>query len=143
MVNEIPESKGQCGFCGSQQRRPREVAACKRNLIRTVNIESGMPVVQEGLARLEAELLRARHAGVPIVRVIHGWGSSGTGGKLRQACRAYLKQRLEARQIKSYLPGEEYYRSGGAGKSLLSRYPALRSSERKDRRNPGITFVEL
>ena len=74
------------------------------NLIRTVNIESGLPVVQEGLARLEAELLRARHDGVQIVRVIHGWGSSGMGGKLRLACRAYLKQKLETRQIKSYLP---------------------------------------
>ena len=141
--NEMPDSLGRCGYCGSKQRLQRSVAPSRRNLIRTVNIESGLPVVQEGLARLEAELLRARHDGVQIVRVIHGWGSSGTGGKLRLACRAYLKQKLETRQIKSYLPGEEYYRSGGAGKNLLSRYPALKNSERKDRCNPGITFVEL
>ena len=58
--------------------------------VRTINIESGMPTVEEGRGRLERKLDDARQRGVRVVRVIHGWGSSGKGGQLRSACRALL-----------------------------------------------------
>jgi len=81
--------------------------------------------------------------GVRVLRVIHGWGSSGTGGKLRDACRFFLYQEMKAKRLKGVLPGDDYSRAALAGRALMSRYEELRSSERSDAQNPGITMVEL
>jgi hypothetical protein len=139
--NEIPEKLTTCRFCGSYQRAG--TPAGSRERLRTVNIEAGMPSVEEGIARLEGELMRARQSGVRVVRVIHGWGSTGTGGILRDACRAFLKRKLAVRQITNVIHGEDYSRTTNAGRDLMNRCPELKGSERSDSQNPGITFVEL
>ena len=137
----MPEASMVCRFCGSHQRARMGVGPRER--LRTVNIEAGMPSVEAGLARLEGDLARARQSGVRVVRVIHGWGSKGTGGALRDACRALLRRKLTARQITNVVHGEDYSRTSNAGRNLLSRCPELRGSERSDSQNPGITFVEF
>jgi hypothetical protein len=142
--NEIDASAMRCGYCGSPQQRNRaEPTGVRRLPCYTVNIEAGRPSVEEGIQRLKEGLLRARHSGIKIIRVIHGYGSSGTGGKLRDACRLFLRQEKSARRIKSFLPGEDYTRGSGAGKDLFNRHPGLQQSEGSDSRNPGITLVEL
>jgi hypothetical protein len=140
--NEIPASSRRCVFCGSYQ-SSRRTSPRRSSPIRNVNLEEGMPPVKEGLERLEEALRCARHEGVRILRVIHGYGSSGSGGKLRIACRAFLKQKVSSRQIRGFLPGEEYSGAGGAGRVLIRRHPSLSRTEHMDRGNPGITFVEL
>jgi hypothetical protein len=102
-----------------------------------------MPSVENGLARLESDLVRAKQSGVRVVRVIHGWGSTGKGGALRDACRAFLKRKLTARQIANVIHGEDYSRTTNAGRDIMNRCPELRGSERSDSQNPGITLVEL
>jgi len=139
--NEIPDPSLTCHFCGAHQRARQHAEPHER--LRTVNIEAGMPSVDEGLQRLEGELARARQFGIRVVRVIHGWGSTGTGGSLRDACRASLKRKLAARQIANLVYGEDYSRTTNAGRDLMGRFSELRSSERSDNQNPGITFVEF
>ena len=139
--NEIAATAGICRYCGSVQRAtpPRR----PRVKVRTVNMESGRPSVVEGLERLQREIALARQTGVRVLRVIHGWGSSGTGGRLRTACRAYLYRELKARHLKAVVPGDDYSRASPDGRDLLSRYDDLRSGERSDTQNAGITFIEL
>jgi hypothetical protein len=139
--NEIPDISMVCRFCGAHQRA--RTHAGPRERLRTVNIEAGMPSVDEGLRRLESELIRAKQSGIRVVRVIHGWGSTGTGGSLRYACRAFLKGKLAARQITGIIYGEDYSGTTNVGRDLMNRCSELRSSERSDNQNPGITFVEL
>lgn len=142
--NDIPQTAGQCRFCGAFQAAPAVRSPARgRNAVTTVNIKAGLPAVDEGIARLEDEIMRAKHSGVRLVRVIHGWGSGGSEGKLKKACRALLKQKKETGRVKSFLPGEEYSRDNPAARNLANRYPELLDSERTDRHNPGITFVEL
>ena len=141
--NEIPEVALSCKFCGSQQRFHRRTEGPKVRF-RVVNIEAGHPVVADAMAKLEAEIQRAKKDGVAVVRVIHGWGSSGTGGgRIREACRTLLSRKAQARQIRGVVAGDDYSRASNAGRGLMGRHPDLRSSERSDAKNPGITFVEL
>lgn len=139
--NDIPDSASRCPFCESQQQPLVRKAA--HHLLRTLNIKEGMPSVDEALTSLEGDLANARLSGVRVVRLIHGYGSGGTGGKLREACRAWLARKLKARQIKSFIPGEDYSKATNAGRDLLGRFPDLRAGEVSDRQNPGITLVEL
>jgi len=140
--NEIPDTELQCRFCGTHQRLTRAQVRTGTG-VRTVNIEANRPSVDEALERLENELVRARQSGVRVMRLIHGWGSSGTGGKLREACREFLQRQLAARKVKAAVAGDDYYQPTAGGRALMERCPSLRESERSDAQNPGITFVEL
>jgi hypothetical protein len=140
--NEIPESSLKCQFCDSGQ--PTGGLTPKpRELVRSVNIEVGLPTVEDGLAKLERELRRARRDGVLVMRVIHGYGSGGKGGKLRAACRPALNREIRTGRVKRVVEGENYSQITNAGRELMKRCPALKSSIRTDAGNPGITFVEL
>lgn len=140
--NEIPDFSKRCAFCGSLQQHVAP-SSRKGGPVRSVNLKEGMPPVDEGLDRLEIALHSARHEGIRILRIIHGYGSTGKGGNLKEACRILLRRKAGSKQIHSFLPGEDYSRSSSAGKALMKRHPALNRTERMDRRNPGITFVEL
>jgi hypothetical protein len=140
--NEIPGESAICKFCGSPQRILRRPDGPKAH-VRVINVKEGHPTVDEAMARLESDILRAKQAGAKVVRLIHGWGSSGTGGKLRDACRGYLGRQVRSRQIKGFVAGDDYSAATVAGRGLMSRHPDLRKSERSDSGNPGITFVEL
>jgi hypothetical protein len=48
----------------------------------TLNLEAGFPTVDEVRRRLVSEVQSAKARGVRVIKVIHGWGSSGEGGKM-------------------------------------------------------------
>ncbi len=45
--------------------------------IKTVNLKSDMPLVREALGRLERELGLARQNQTQLLKIIHGYGSTG------------------------------------------------------------------
>jgi len=100
-------------------------------------------VVAEALRRLNVELGAARSKGAKLVRVIHGYGSGGSGGKIKEAARRRLRQLKRDGRIKGMTTGEDYSKSGREGRALLKACPALKKSVRTDTGNRGITFVEL
>lgn len=112
--------------------------------VRTIDLEAGLPTVDEALEKLRARLASAQGDGVRLVRIIHGWGSgTGGGGRIRAAVRRWLEGQHAGGRFRGILPGDSYSRTEPAGRNLLRRFPDLESAERQDRRNPGITFVEL
>jgi hypothetical protein len=50
-----------------------------------------MPTVAEALQQLERELSHARQTGGGVLKLIHGYGSSGAGGEIRIAAQKRLK----------------------------------------------------
>lgn len=139
---EIAPGSTVCPYCETPQ-RPDPDDRAAGPAVRTIDVEAGLPTVAEALRRLAAQLDRARADGVGVVRVVHGWGSrQGGGGKIRPAVRQWLQSQLDARCIRAVLPGDRYAPARPDGRDFLRRHPALRDSERTDRENPGITFVE-
>jgi hypothetical protein len=139
--NPIPENSLQCPYCQHLQSTGKRRQM--RESIRTINLESGMPTVEEALIRLERELNFAKSAGVMLIRIIHGYGSSGVGGDIRSACHRYLRMEKEKKKIKNVIAGETYSISNRQGQALMNQHPELKQSHKTDRKNPGITFVEL
>ncbi len=60
--------------------------------MKELNLEQGMPTVDTALRWLEAELHAARKMGRPGLKLIHGYGSSGTGGRFAPPARKYLRR---------------------------------------------------
>src|SRR5271170_649806 len=76
--------------------------------IKTVNLKSDLPSVPEALQRLERELALARRDRIAILKIIHGYGSSGVGGDIRIAVQKRLRELADAGQIHACIFGENW-----------------------------------
>ena len=109
----------------------------------TINLEAGLPSVEDARRRLISEMQSVRSRGVRVIKVIHGWGSSGEGGKLGPAIRKSLRLRLKEGKASFVLPGGRFSSDTNEGREFVQRHPALRQDRDYNRANPGITLVEL
>ncbi len=140
--NEISPALLRCRYCGSEQERLEgDISATKVFVRKTVNLEQGLPTVEQALQRLQQEISAARLERVRILTLIHGYGSSGKGGVIRKECRKKLDYLSRRAEIKEFIPGEEFNRRQGTTKQLLSRFPQLAEHPHLNRHNKGITIV--
>ncbi len=91
-------------------------------LLTIVNIEEGMPSVEVARKRLLAKIDDARRSRVPIMKVIHGYGSSGVGGSLRAAVRKSLSRRRSEGKIAKIVFGEQWTIFDATANELLRIY---------------------
>lgn len=141
--NPIDDSRVFCPFCECQQQSSSQRRTKQGIRIATLNLKEDLPSVDEAMFKLERNLLSLKRQRVLVVRIVHGWGSSGTGGRIKVACHGRLAVKQRQKSIRGYLPGDDYSDRTNAGRALLSAYPSLWDSLRTDTENPGITFVEL
>jgi hypothetical protein len=111
--------------------------------VRVLVIKAGMPTIQEARARLNAEIDKARGSGIIVLKIIHGYGASGVGGKLRDAVRRSLQRRQTEGRIRSFVIGENWAAVEERARELLEQCPELRRDPDLNRYNEGITFVLL
>lgn len=142
--NEVAPGDGGCRFCGASIDIDEGPARQNQpELHRIVNLEQGRPLVETALRKMDIELRRAQAEKLRVLTLIHGYGSSGRGGRIRRECRKVLDHLVEQKQINSFIAGEKFKRRTGAGKALLKRYDRLEQSCRSDFGNPGVTIVLL
>jgi hypothetical protein len=112
-------------------------------VIKTVNLKSDMPQVYEALQRLERELALARQEKAKLLKLVHGYGSTGAGGDIRIAVQKRLLEISQNGQIRGCIFGENWSKSDDAAWKVLQSHPELKSDSDLGRRNPGITIVLL
>jgi len=111
--------------------------------MKTVNLEEGMPEVRQALSRLDSELARARKEACEVVKLIHGYGSTGAGGDIRIAVQGKLRHMSDQGQIRGFIFGEDWSKSDELTWKLLNDHTELKQDRDLGRRNPGITVVLL
>ena len=102
-----------------------------------------MPLVRESLQRLDRELALARHEKTKLLKLVHGYGSTGAGGDIRIAVQKRLLEMTQDGQIRGCIFGENWSKSDDASWKLLQSHPELKSDSDLGRRNRGITIVLL
>lgn len=111
--------------------------------VKELNLEQGMPAADVALRWLEAELNTARKMRRPALKIIHGYGSSGKGGKIRTACRKYLREQAAAGRVRLVIAGEEFSIFSEETRRSFALCGELRQDGDLDRENRGVTFVLL
>jgi Smr domain len=129
---------GLFGFC-----RGLDTEKTMSGRIRVVNLEEGFPTRDQACQKLEAALARARKDGVAVLKLIHGYGSSGAGGVLRFAIRGFLRQRKDKGEIAAFVNGESWSSFDERSKLLFAKAPELILDSDVGRGNKGITLVLL
>jgi hypothetical protein len=102
-----------------------------------------MPSVHEALHRLEREIGLARLQKHSLLKVVHGYGSTGAGGDIRIAVQRHLHELVEAGQIRGCIFGENWSKTDDATWRLLQAQSDLKGDPDLGRRNQGITVVWL
>jgi hypothetical protein len=111
--------------------------------IRIVNLEEGMPTANAALLRLEHALGAARRERLRFLKLIHGYGSTGVGGRLREEVWKELSRLERNGLIAGFVPGEEFRRSDAKTWELVKRHRELEQDRDFGRGNRGITLVVL
>jgi len=109
----------------------------------TCSIKDGQPFVADAEQRLRREVDTAHTSGARVLTVIHGYGSTGQGGAIRDAARQLLRGLETTRTIQGSVHGEDFGPATSEGASLARQFPRLREHRDWGNGNPGITLVIL
>jgi hypothetical protein len=102
-----------------------------------------MPQVSEALQRMDRELSLARQDKIKLLKLVHGYGSSGEGGDIRIAVQKHLVELAQGGRIRMCIFGENWSKSDEATWKLMQSHAELKGDSDLGRRNQGITIVVL
>jgi hypothetical protein len=139
--NEFDPKGGQCPFCHTERTSCTVGNGGPQH--RVVNLEKGKPLVQQALDRLAVVVSNGRREGYKALTLIHGYGSSGKGGAIKEAVRQHLQFLHQQGTVRTIIPGEEFEGRSGRGRQLLRCFPFLAEHRDLNRANPGITLIIL
>ena len=111
--------------------------------IRTFNVEAGMPTLDEARRLVAAEIKKAKREGVKVLKVIHGYGSSGKGGALCVGLRKSFRLRKKEGAIREFITGEDFSIFNDTVLALLEAVPEMRGDPDLNATNEGITVLWL
>jgi hypothetical protein len=96
-----------------------------------INLEYGMSTADDAIKRYGKN---------QCLVIIHGYGSSGKGGVIRQKARQWLNAQVRNGKIKRCVNGEDFGIFSNDTREMYSKYSGL--EQYKDRGNHGITIIE-
>lgn len=111
--------------------------------IRVINIKQDMPTVDEARKRLIEEINRAKREGVKALKIIHGYGSTGAGGRLKDPLRKSLSLRKKEGKIRMFCAGEKWTVHEAVAREMIDAVPSLSRDPDLENYNEGVTLVVM
>jgi len=129
-----------CPFCAGHQLAVPSSSLLVRRL--DVGHEDDTSV-HEARLQIQQAVDSAVFRGEDVVVVIHGYGSSGAGGRIRSMVRSEASRMLASGMLSAWLPGEDCHSKSRKAFDVAKRFPRIGSMPEWNRENPGITFFIL
>lgn len=105
--------------------------------VKEINVEHGFTSA-EALAYIKQVLSSSKKT---CIYIIHGYGSSGKGGVIRQKVRSFLNAQLKNGKIKAVVNGEDFNVFNFKALELKNKYKELEQLFRVC--NHGVTVIEI
>ncbi|WP_215332940.1 Smr/MutS family protein [Polynucleobacter corsicus] len=129
---------GECRQCGSED------LPIPHSDTMVLNLKFDSPSAQEALDRLTIGLRRASEVGIKAIILIHGYGASGEGGKIKRAVHDALDNNYFSDRVDEYHFGEQTAFGSEAYHALLRRRPGLKAYLKHFKEgNAGMTVLIL
>jgi len=127
-----------CPHCGSDH-----LPALSSDTVE-INIKQGNPYVEEALEHLTEQLRKCLELGIKAIVLIHGYGFSGEGGRIKWAIHDALENNRYSDRVDEYFFGENVAYGSESYHALLKRRPGLkRYLKRFKEGNAGMTVLLL
>lgn len=72
--------------------------------------------------------------------IVHGHGSSGTGGKIKVMVHDYARSLMASKALKDFIKGEDLTRTSASSRRVSSNYPPIKLLNEWNRRNSGLSI---
>lgn len=108
--------------------------------VKEINLERGTPTVDVAIKNMVNQLSTCKAQGYKAVIVIHGYGSSGTGGAIKIAVGNKLKERSLSGMVRATCKGEDWL---DKKREMVDICPQLREFHTRISGNFGVTVVLL
>ncbi len=105
-----------------------------------INLEYGNPTVDSALMNMVNQLTTHMRRGCKAAILIHGYGSTGTGGSIKTAVRSKLADSSLKGIVRVAVGGEDWF---FRRKELYALCKSLEKFDRRIANNEGITVVLL
>ena len=129
---------GECRQCGSED------LPIPHSDTMVMNLKFDSPSAEEALDRLTIGLRRASEVGIKAMILIHGYGASGEGGKIKWAVHDALDNNYYSDRVDEYYFGEQTAFGSEAYHALLRRRPGLKAYLKHFKEgNAGMTVLLL
>lgn len=129
---------GDCPHCGSSLDPLLAVDVVE------LNIKHGNPSADDALDILAIKIRNLQDLGVKAILLIHGYGSSGEGGRIKRAIHEALEANRYADRVEEYFYGENVPYGSSAYHGLMKKRPSLKRYLRHFKAsNAGITVLLL
>ncbi len=129
---------GRCPHCGSNS-----LPSLSSDTVE-LNIKLGNPTVEEALDRLTENIRYLQDLGIKTIVLIHGYGSSGEGGRIKRAIHEALENNRYADRVDGYYFGEQVPFGSEAYQGVMKQRPGLKQYLRHFKSgNAGMTLLLL
>ena len=135
--NPVPAEAYICPYCGGH-----ELDLPSGSLVvRKVDLGHTGLSVTEARHRLNDAINVASYRGEDVLVIVHGYGSSGMGGRILSMVRSEASRAQSAGDLSGWMAGEDLGRGDRRARDMERRLPALASLDIWKRENPGITVL--
>ena len=111
--------------------------------MRVVNIKKDNPNVDYALYLIDEEIRYSRATGNKVIVIIHGYGSHGTGGAIKEGVKRYLPNLKKSGIITDYVLGENWGNLNPVKKMIESIDPQIILNENVYLINSGVSVILL
>ena len=111
--------------------------------LKTFNVENNFPTLDDARRMVLDEIRKSKLEGVRVLKIIHGYGSSGRGGTLHHGLRKSFALRKKEGIIRDFIPGENFTIFNPIVLELLEVVPQLRADPDLSNTNEGVTVLWL
>jgi hypothetical protein len=102
-----------------------------------------MPDAGLAIRRVTYNIRNGKVLGAAAVKFIHGYGSTGKGGRIRVETRRYLEEQRQKRRIRGFITGEDFSIFDEPTRAAFALCDDLRRDPDLDRHNNGVTIAIL
>lgn len=112
-------------------------------MISVINVKSDSPTIDYALYLIDQEIKCCKATGTKAIVVIHGYGSHGKGGVIKDAIRRYLPDLKKKHIIEDFLGGEHWGDYNETKSHMCRICPDLILHENLSSLNSGVTVILL
>lgn len=110
-------------------------------MIRVINVKQDSPTVDYALYLIDQEIKHSKIIENHAIVVIHGYGSHGQGGVIKEEIRRYLPLLKKKRVIKDFVGGEYWGDFNPTKQDICKECPELILHENLSCLNSGVTVI--
>lgn len=110
-------------------------------MIRTINIKENNPNADYAMFLIDEEIKYSKAVGNRVVIIIHGYGSHGRGGTIKEYVKEYLPILKKKAIITDYVFGENWGEFNETRKKICDIAPEIILKENLSRLNAGVSVI--